>query len=374
MKALILTTHTGGGHDAAANAVSEALADLGVECRVEDCVAFAGAWVSKTVSGCYIKMVQGNPDHFGRLYHLGEMISTPRFKSPLYLLNAAYAARMEALLASFQPDMVVCTHMFGGQSMTHLRRKGQYSGLLAMVMTDYTFSPFMEDVQPDILCVSHRAILPECRQKGLPEGILHPYGIPVSPKCTPCADRTQAKRAAGLEPSQQEVLLVGGSMGAGNLPATVLALLPALHGAHLTVVCGSNLQAKEACDALRAQYPTLTVLGRVTPLHPLIAAADVLITKSGGLTTSEAMTIGVPMVIVHPIRGCETANADFFERYGLARYARSLEALPACVSELLTDAGAAREMVDAQHREIDPHASTHFAAALMDMARERGAH
>lgn len=373
MKALILTTHTGGGHDAAAGALCEALGQQGVECRVQDCVAFGGAWLSKAVSGCYIKMVQGNPDHFGRLYRLGEIISTPRFKSPIYLLNATYAARMEALLGEFQPDMVVCTHMFGGQSMTHLRRRGQYSGLLAMVMTDYTFSPFMEDVQPDVLCVSHRAILPECRQKGLPEGILKPFGIPVSPNCVPCEDRDAAKRAAGLDPARQEVLLVGGSMGAGNLPDTVTKLLPALHGAHLTVVCGSNAKAKEQCDALCADQEAVTVLGRVTPLYPLIAAADVLITKSGGLTTSEAMTIGVPMVIVHPIRGCETANADFFERYGLARYARDLDELPQCVASLLTDVEAARAMVEAQHREIDPHAALHFASALIEMTRERGA-
>lgn len=373
MKALILTTHTGGGHDAAAQALCEALTQLGVECRVQDCVAFGGAWLSKAVSGCYIKMVQGNPEHFGRLYRLGEMISTPRFKSPIYLLNATYAARMEALLTEFQPNLVVCTHMFGGQTMTHLRRRGQFRGLLAMVMTDYTFSPFMEDVQPDILCVSHRAILPECRQKGLPEGILKPFGIPVSPNCVPCEDRAAAKRLAGLDPARQEVLLVGGSMGAGNLPDTVAKLLPALRGAHLTVVCGSNAKAKEQCDALCAEKADVTVLGRVTPLYPQIAAADVLITKSGGLTTSEAMTIGVPMVIVHPIRGCETANASFLEHYGLALYARELDELPRCVSSLLGDPKTAQAMVDAQRREIDPQAALHFASALMDMTRERGA-
>lgn len=370
LKALILTTHTGGGHDAAAAALCEALTLQGVECRVQDCLAFGGAWLSKAVSGCYIKMVQGNPNHFGRLYRLGEIISTPRFKSPVYLFNATYAARMEALLAEFQPDMVVCTHMFGGQSMTHLRRRCQYKGLLAMVMTDYTFSPFMEDIQPDVLCVSHRAILPECRKKGLPENVLKPFGIPVSLGCTPCEDRAAAKSAAGLDPMCQEVLLVGGSMGAGNLPDTVAKLLPALQSAHLTVVCGSNIKAKEQCDALCANLQSVTVLGKVHPLYPLMSAADVLITKSGGLTTSEAMTIGVPMVIVHPIRGCETANADFFERYGLASYARSLDDLPRRVCALLEDQEAARAMVEAQHREIDPHAALHFASALIRMTRE----
>ncbi len=373
MKALILTTHTGGGHDAAANAMSEALENQGVTCRVEDCVAFGGAWLSKVVSGSYVKMVQVNPNSFGRLYRLGEIISTPRFKSPVYLVNAAYAFRMEKLLDEFQPDMIICTHMFGGQSVTHLRRREQYTGLLAMVMTDYTFSPFMEDVQPDVLCVSHRAMLPECRAKGLPEGILKPFGIPVSPRCTPCLDRAAAKREAGLPEERQEVLLVGGSMGAGNLPGTIDAVLPGLGDAHLTVVCGSNVKAKECCEARCAGMENVTVLGRVAPLYPRMAAADVVITKSGGLTTSEAMTIGVPMVIVHPIRGCETANADFFERYGLARYVRELPELAECVRGLLTDQAAAKAMVDAQRREIDPRAAEHFARALIEMVQARQA-
>ena len=124
--------------------------------------------------------------------------------------------------------MIICTHMFGGMSVTHLRKHGQYKGFFAMVMTDYTFSPFMEDIKPDVLCVSNKAMLNECREKGLPEGILLPFGIPVSPACKPCTDRAAAKEKVGLSPDTPHVLLVGGSMGAGHLPVTVAKLLPTL--------------------------------------------------------------------------------------------------------------------------------------------------
>lgn len=82
MKALILSTATGGGHNTAAHAVMEALTERGVECRFEDCVAFGGQKLSAAVSNVYVKFVQAAPDAFGRLYRFAKAISTPRIKSP----------------------------------------------------------------------------------------------------------------------------------------------------------------------------------------------------------------------------------------------------------------------------------------------------
>ena len=372
MRALIFSTHTGGGHDAAAQAIRQALEARGVETRVMDCVAFGGAWLSRAVSDGYVKLVQHYPDGFGKIYRFSEVISTPKRKSAVYLMNSTYAFRMAKEINDYVADMIICTHLFGGQSVTHLRKHGQYKGFFAMVMTDYTFSPFMEDVKPDVLCVSHRAMLRECREKGLPEGILMPFGIPVSPDCKPCEDRAAAKRKVGLDPENPHVLLVGGSMGAGNLPRVVAKLMPALPAdARLTLVCGSNLQAKAQAEKLLGGNERVRILGRVSPLYDLMASADVLITKSGGLTTTEAMSIGTPMVIVHPIRGCETANAAFFERTGLALYARSLDELTEKTARLLGSREARERMIATQHREIDPECAAHFAAYLIEKTKQR---
>ncbi|MBR4081677.1 MAG: glycosyltransferase [Clostridia bacterium] len=372
MKALIFTTHTGGGHDAAAEAIARALEEMGVVCKVMDCVAFAGEWVSKVVSGSYVKMVQHSPNSFGRMYHVSEMMSTPRMKSPVYMMNSAYAFRMAKEIRSFGADMIVCTHEFGGHSVTHLKRHGDYAGLLAMILTDYTVHPFMEDVQADVVCLSHRGLVKDCLDKCMPQSVLYPFGIPVSPACRPCTDKRAAKIAAGLDPEKKEVLMVGGSMGAGNLPGTITAALAAMgENAHLTVVCGSNEKIRQKCETLCTGDSRVTVCGRVSPLHPLMAAADVLLTKSGGLTTTEAMTVGTPMVIAHPIRGCETANADFFEQRGLAAYARSMEEITDKLHQLLNDDAAREAMIAAQRREIDPDAARKLAACLVKLTGER---
>jgi processive 1,2-diacylglycerol beta-glucosyltransferase len=367
MKAIILTTHTGGGHDAAASAVAEALTEAGVTCKVMDCVAFGGEWFSKAVSRTYVRAVQRSPEGFGRVYRLGAMLSTPKWKSPVYLVNSTYTRKMAKAIADYGADMVVCTHMFGGQSMTHLKRHGAFHGLLAMVMTDYTLSPFMEDIQADVLFVSHRGVMPQCLEKHIPEETMVPLGIPVSLKCRPCEDKRAAKEAAGLDPDRKIVLLAGGSMGAGSLPETITAVLAGMEQEdRLMVVCGSNEEVRAQCEAQCQGNPQVTVLGKVTPLYPLLAAADLVATKSGGLTSTETMTIGVPMLVVNPISGCETANADFFAARGMAAYAHSNEDITELTRMLLTNDMAREAMVAAQHREIDPDCARKIAACLIE--------
>ena len=372
MKALILSAHTGGGHDAAAYALRDALLEMGVESRVEDCLAFAGQWLSKLVCGAYVKIVQHVPNLFGKAYHLSGKLSNPRFKSAGYYANASYAFRMKTLLAEFQPDIILCTHVFGGQTATYLRRKGNFRGVLGMVMTDYTLHPFTEDVECDALFIPHEAVRPLCDKRGVKREKICVAGIPVSPACQPCDNKAEAKRALGLDENSREVLLVGGSMGAGNLPDAIETLLPVLgKNGHLTVICGSNAKAKAEAEERCKDDSRVTVHGRVSPLYPLMAAADVLVTKSGGLTTTEAMTIGTPMLIINPIEGCETENASFFEDYCLAGYCRSAEELPHRLNIMLKDDELRTRMIRAQRRQINPRAAADIAQTMVRLAEKK---
>ena len=369
MRALILSAHTGGGHDAAAYALRDALQAMDVECRVEDCLAFGGRWLSRLVCTTYVKMVQHVPSLFGKMYRLGGKLSSVRYKSAGYYANASYAFRMEDLLEEFRPDIILCTHVFGGQTVTRLRRKGSYRGALGLVMTDYTVHPFSEDVECDALFIPHDAVRKLCEKRRISGERVRVTGIPVSPACEPCMDKQAAKRALGLKEDSLEVLLVGGSMGAGNLPEAIESLLPALGDrGHLTVICGSNARVKAEAEERWQGDERVTVHGRVSPLHPLMAAADVLVTKSGGLTTTEAMTVGTPMLIINPIEGCETANAEFFENHGLAGYCRTPEELPNRLGIMLKDDELRRRMIGAQRREINPYAARDIACEMVELA------
>ena len=366
MKAMIFTASTGGGHNAAAHAVAEALQRQGVETAVRDCMAVAGKQFSQRVSDAYVHLVQSSPSTFGRIYRLGSTVSDWGHMSPIYLANASYASKMKALLDAEKPDMVICTHLFAGHTLTYLRKHGGYTGLTAFVMTDYTCIPFQREVQCDLLFISHPDVEAECLADGMDSSSFRTFGIPVSAACRPCSNKAEAKRTAGLSPQCREVLLAGGSMGAGNLPEVIDELLPALgNDGHITAVCGSNAHAREAAEEKFAKNGQVTVLGEVRPLTGLMAACDVLVSKSGGLTSTEAMAMNLPFVVYHALDGCEALNAALFERNGMAMWAKDAEELRACVSRLLCDESARNAMMSRQRLHIDPCAADRIAQELL---------
>ena len=374
MKAMIFTASTGGGHNAAAHAIAEALEKQGVETTVRDGMAVAGKQFSQRVSDAYVHLVQSNPTAFGRIYRLGNAVSDWGYTSPVYLANASYAYKMKTLLDTEKPDMVICTHLFAGHTLTCLRRHGEYTGLTAFIMTDYTCIPFQREVQCDLLFISHRDVEAECIADGMDASSFRTFGIPISSVCRPFGNKAEAKRAAGLPPQRKEVLLVGGSMGAGNLPDVIDELLPALgNDGHIVAVCGSNTSAREAAQERFADNERVAVLGQVRPLADLMAACDVLVSKSGGLTSTEAMAMNLPFVVYHALEGCETLNAALFERNGMAMWAKDAEELRTCVSRLLCDETTRNAMMSRQRQHVDPFAADRIAQELI-VAKEMHDH
>ena len=239
-----------------------------------------------------------------------------------------------------------------------------------MVMTDYTIHPFIEDIECDVMFTC-KAAMPSARRLALPKSAYEFTGIPVSLSCRPCTDKRAAKEAVGLDPERPEVVLVGGSMGAGNLPEMIARILPVLgENGHLTVVCGSNMDALRRATEAYGSDPRVSLRAQVTPLTPLIAAADVLVTKSGGLTSTEAMTIGTAIVVAHPIAGCETENARFMEDNALALWAHTDDELTAKVADLLRHPEKRAEMIAKQHKKIDPDCARKIADILIRRTNE----
>ncbi len=357
MRAMILSTHTGGGHDAAALAMKEALEERDVSCEFLDAVAFGGKKFSGAVSQAYIRTVVRHPAAFGTIYHIGEAVRKSPLPSPVYLVNASYARRLLSEIRTFRPDMVVCSHLFPGQSLTYLRRRRLYDGVLGMIQTDYTFIPFSEEVRADLFFVGHRDMLDECGRFGIDARKVHVTGIPVHPGC---------RRRPYVPHHPLKIVLAGGSMGAGDLPETVSVLRTVLpEDARLQVVTGSNEEARQKVVQAAGGDLRIEVFGRVSPLSDLMQDADLLITKSGGLTITEAMVIGVPLLIYQAIEGCETINAGLLERHGMGLYARNAEMLKTLFARLVQDPGLRLEMVRHQQEEIPAEPAREAAELLI---------
>lgn len=368
MRAIVFATKMGGGHMSAAQAVADALEQRGCEAHVCDFLTLTGRRTSDIVGGAYVKLVQHSPATFGRIYRAGQFISSPRIKSVVYLANTLYASTLSEYIDRFSPDVLLTSHIFAAQALTHLRHTGAHLPPTIGIMTDYTCAPFWEETELDAYITPHPALNAEFEARSMPADRLYPLGIPVSPDCRPTADAAQLKAELGLDPQRPHLLVIGGSMGAGNL-GQVLAALEGVD-AQLTCVCGNNAALRDELGSQYAGRAGWRIEGYVKPLFPLMGASDVVLSKSGGLTSTEIMTKRLPFVVINPIVGVETRNATFFEQLGVAYYARNDDDIRNCTHRLLADSAARARMTDAQQRNIHLDASSDIAEFALKLARD----
>lgn len=351
MEALILSCSTGGGHNAAARACQDALSRHGHHAILLDPYSLQGPEVAEKVGRFYVDFVKTVPDLFGAVYKLGEAYTWLQEKiphhSPVYWFQRKTAPRLQAYLEHLKPDVILTTHVFAGEMLTMLRNKGVQLPPVIYVATDYTSIPFTQEVKADYYIVGHPDIAESFEKNGLPAWRILPYGIPVDDDFQKQVSRREAKAALGLDPERRYLLMAGGSMGFGldGMVGSLLPMLEADPSLDLLVLTGTNAAVRARMDA-RYPQPQVKVLGATDQMPLYMQACEAILTKPGGLTTTEACVSRIPMILVHPIPGVETINANFFETHGMARWARDPEKdAPVLLAQVLQDPSG---MIEAQ--------------------------
>ncbi len=353
MKVLILSCNTGQGHNTAGRAVMEEFQRRGVECEMRDALAFAGETSSRLVSGGYVRMATDAPKMFGMLYRVSEKISSPRLKSPVYLANMACAPRMGRYIRENGFDAVLATHVFPAQALTHLKHHDRISVKTYFIATDYTCHPFSEEADMDACFIGHPSLIPEYTERGVERDKLIPTGIPVSARFEQRTGRAEARGRLGIAPEKKVFLVMTGSMGAGNAAETARMLAAeASEDSVILVMTGRNAPMRRKIEEMHGRDARVIAVPFTTEVPLYMSAADVLITKPGGLTTTEAAVAGIPMVLSAPIPGCETANARFFGERGMAVSAETAQDAACMAIDLMNDKTRQEEMVRAQRRTI----------------------
>lgn len=319
MNVLILSCNTGGGHNAAAQAVAGALRRRGHSCKTVDYLALASDHISKEICGAYVSIVNNAPNFFNLLYKAGEAVSSPRRRSPIYYVNKCFVRRLRRELAANHYDAVVVSHIFAAQALTELRLRGELDIPFISVTTDYTCSPFWEEIHCDCVTIPHPDLIPEFVEHGLDPALLLPCGIPVSDACHSDLTPAEARAQLGLPQDQPVILLAGGSMGHGSQRELIDALLSrSRFDPFIVVVCGSNEKEKASLEKRYAKRPNVQIRGFERRLPLLMRAASVTFTKPGGLSSTEAAVVNTPLIFRNAIPGCETHNQDFFVSRGMA--------------------------------------------------------
>lgn len=367
MEALILSCGTGGGHNTAAEAVAEALSDRGHAVTRLDPYQLVSDSLAVTVGNAYIKLVQKSPRLFGAVYGLGNAYRRLPIHSPVYQINGKMVPHMQRYLQEHRFDVVVSTHVFPAEILTHMKHDGLRIPKSIFVATDYACIPFTEESDCDFYITPSPKLTAEFCARGIPEEKIRPFGIPVRKAFRDGVSKAEARQRLRLAPARQYMLLSGGSIGVGGIRTAIETLLPYLaqhEKTSLIVLCGNNAPLFEQLGEQFAAHAQVEILQSTAEMGAYLKACDLFISKPGGLSSTESAVAGIPLIHISPIPGCESRNAEFFAANGLSVYVGNLqtELLPAVLR--LQDDAAVREMRQRQAESINPNAADDICTLL----------
>lgn len=359
MKALILSCNTGQGHNAAGRAVKEELTRRGIECKMLDALRFARPKTSKHATKVYVKTTTRFPEAFGAAYKVAGSISSAKRKSPVYFANTLYSKKLYSYIRREGYDCIVMPHLFPAEAITYIKKHYPLDAACFFVATDYTCIPFTEETGMDIYFIPSDELISEYKERGICGEKLVPAGIPVSKRFWEKKGRLETRRGLGIGAEGPLVLIMTGSMGYGNISAMVEVIEKGIpEDGRILVLGGNNGKLKEKLRKEFRGNRKVLVLDYTPQADLYMDACDVLVTKPGGLTSTEAAAKGIPMVHSAPIPGCETKNAAFFSGHGMSVMGADEKETGRQVLELLKNDEARRRMEEAQKHYINARAAS----------------
>ena len=370
MDALILTCGTGGGHNTAAQGLREELHERGHAVQVLNPFRLKSDKLADAIDQSYIELAKKAPSLFGRIYHAGDQFQKLPFRSPIYHFNAFMVRTLEEHLQSDHFDVILMTHFYSGHILTHMKYRGLSVPPHVMIATDYTCIPTMEEIESDAFVTPAADLNDEFLRRGKTPDQLYPFGIPVRKDFEKNIPKAEARAVLNLDVHKRYALVAGGSMGAGALDELLTELYKAasLNQTELIVICGSN---EALYQKLKQQYgETIHLVGQTDQMAAYMYACDVLFTKPGGLTSTEAAVVGIPMVHTTPIPGCETKNQLYFEKYGMSIAAHTPSEAAAALKKL-QDPDQCKQMIARQRAHINSKAASDICDLAEKLASAR---
>ena len=368
MRVLILTCNTGGGHNAVAAALAESFRRLGVSSDTADGLSFISQKASRFVSKWHTRFYRRYP----KLYKAGYMSAENDAESndrdnPVYRYMARGARRLGRAIQDGGYDAVVCVHVIPAMMMTELRRQHEGGPVFCFVATDYTCSPTVGGCTPDICVIPHEELAEEFASCGIARETLLAAGIPVRAVFRERGDRAAARSELALPPEGRRIVLMSGSIGCGPMADIAAELEKRMErGDFASVLCGSNRQMLYALR--RGGFRRVEAVGFTDRVHQYMDSADVLVSKPGGISITEAGTRGTPLLLADMVGGCETRNQEFFHAHGWAETCQPEDMADAALA-LLDQPERRQALVAQQHRDFDGLAADRVAQAVYDRCR-----
>ncbi len=335
MKVLILTVTTGQGHNQAANTISEYLEkNPGVQAETLDAFEYINQGLKEIVSRGYLMSAKRIPKIYGKAYRMAEK----RDSENGYIMRATSSIMAKKLIGfvdDYDADVIVCTHVFAAMLVTDIEKKFNKDIKTVGIVTDFTIHPYWEETNLDYYVTANEFLTNQAIKKGIDKSKVLPIGIPIDPKFAKSCKKAEARQFLGID-DMRTVLVMSGSMGYGKVARIVKNLDSSDLDFQIISVCGNNQKLKKRIDKMKKTHKIYNY-GFTDQVGLMMDAADCIVTKPGGITTSEALAKNLPMIIANPIPGQEDRNVEFLMNNGAALKVSSTFPIDEAIYQMFTN-------------------------------------
>jgi len=377
-RVLILHVRAGVGHERAARAVESALTILDPTCEpiVRDALDHASPLLRRFYASTYNRLVDHFPRVWGFFYHHSAVPSgSARQRLRSRLLAMACRRFAEAALGD-RPDLILCTQFLPVEVYARLRAEG-FPIPITCAITDYFIHPIWVYPTVDRYFVATAASMEELVATGaVPPDRVEVTGIPVDPKFGDRVGQAEARRELCLDPdpARPTLLVMGGGFGWGPMAEMVEVVLALPERVQALVIAGRNEPLRRTLEKrVAGQERRIRIHGFTDRVHRFMEASDLLIGKAGGLTTSEAMAAGLPVLALRPIPGQEERNCEYLRRAGAGDRARDLEDLRRRLDRLIAHPDELHAMKERAASIGQPRSAFRVAESILSRLTPPGA-
>ena len=371
-KVLILSASVGAGHLRAAEALEKEFRRQNATAEIKniDVLNYTNPLFRQLYGKAYIDMVNKMPEVLGWMYDsFDKPWQNEKRRLALDRLNTLPFVK---LLKEEKPDIAVCTHFLPAEIISFLKAKEQISCPQAIIITDF-------DAHALWLCHHYEqyfVALDETKihltKLGIPAAKITVSGIPIDPVFAEKKDKSMMREKHGLEKDKFTILVSAGGFGVGKIEHLLIALSELQTSSQVVAICGRNEELKSKLEKLASQSlnnsrVTFKPIGFTKEMDDFMSAADLIVGKPGGLTTSEALAKGLIFCIVNPIPGQEERNSDHLLEKGCAIKCNNLPVLSYKIDELVRDKSRFETMKSNVEKFARPNAAKEIVEKLQNL-------
>ena len=373
-KIMVFYASYGGGHFSAAKSIKSFLDENYKDLEVElvDCMKYVNKIFNKVSTRAYTEMARKAPKLWGKVYYR----SKKGFIAGLSKgSNKLMSFKLLKLINEFNPDIIVSTHPFGSQMVSHLKRKGKTNCKLATILTDFEFHEqwLVGHKHTELFFVSNDDMKSTLVNNGVDQNKIHVTGIPFSNRFLENFNKLEIFKMFDLDPNKKVILFFGGGEYGFGKEKTIhflRSLILSARDYQIIAIAGKNEKMKLAFEEVVEQIQCtnrVKVLPFTDKVPELMHISSVVVSKPGGLTTTESLVSGLPMIIINPLPGQEEENALFLEKYNVGIRIRSYDSPEVKLTEIFNNPTRIENMRESTKTLAKPNSTKEICDCIVNL-------